>query len=261
MTGGGQLLPACAAAAVVAAAVATGALRPPVRRPSGRSRERPWPAGVAGRVGALIRRVTGLGAATGDVARGRVAVVAVGLMWLSPLLALALPPVAVAVGRQRSRRTTEAAAAAAWRELPEAAELLAVAVAAGCNPLGAVRVVGDRLPGPVGGAFREAVDLVAAGSRLDEALGIAARPLGAVAAPLLDALRAAERYGTPLLPGLRRCADELRVARRRRIEEGARRVPVRLLGPLCGCILPAFVLLTFVPLLAGGLAGLDPAGG
>jgi hypothetical protein len=36
----------------------------------------------------------------------------------------------------------------------------------------------------------------------------------------------------------------------------ARRVPVRLLAPLVTCVLPAFALLTVVPLLAASLESL-----
>ena len=66
-------------------------------------------------------------------------------------------------------------------------------------------------------------------------------------------LHNAERYGAPLEPRLDRLVDEVRAARRRRSEEAARRVPVKLLFPLVGCILPAFGLLTVAPLIAGAL--------
>jgi tight adherence protein C len=57
-------------------------------------------------------------------------------------------------------------------------------------------------------------------------------------------------------PALERLGAELKLDRRRRAEEEARRVPVRLLGPLVACILPAFGLLTVVPLLAASLKAL-----
>ena len=60
----------------------------------------------------------------------------------------------------------------------------------------------------------------------------------------------------PLVPGLERAGLELRLARRRRAEEAARRLPVRLLAPLLTCVLPAFVLLTVVPLLVAALRSL-----
>lgn len=231
--------------------------RPPIGRPPGGAA---LPGGLLRVVGARVRGLTGVGSADGDVARGATLVAVLVLAVLVPPLAVVPPAVSGARWARRRRRARTAADRALWRELPEAAELLAIAVGAGCNPLGAVEAAALRLDGPVGAAFTAAVRRVRAGDRLDDALGEAALVLGDPARPLLDALRAGERYGTPLLPGLRRCGAELRAARRRRAEEAARRVPVRLLLPLCGCVLPAFVLLTFVPLLAGGLGSLDLGG-
>jgi pilus assembly protein TadC len=51
-------------------------------------------------------------------------------------------------------------------------------------------------------------------------------------------------------------AVEARRDRQRRAEVAARRVPVRLLFPLVTCILPAFGLLTVVPLVAGSFQSL-----
>src|SRR3712207_6889914 len=55
---------------------------------------------------------------------------------------------------------------------------------------------------------------------------------------------------TTLFRSLDRLAFEVRADRRRRAEEAARRVPVKLLFPLVLCTLPAFALLTMAPLLA-----------
>ena len=71
-------------------------------------------------------------------------------------------------------------------------------------------------------------------------------------------LVASERYGVPLTEGLDRVAREARLERRRRAEERARRLPVLLLFPLVLCVLPAFGLLTVVPLLVGSLPDLPP---
>ena len=57
-------------------------------------------------------------------------------------------------------------------------------------------------------------------------------------------------------PALERTSLELRLDRRRAAELDARRVPVRLLAPLVTCVLPAFGLLTVVPLLAASLDAL-----
>ena len=73
--------------------------------------------------------------------------------------------------------------------------------------------------------------------------------------PLADALRTSARLGTPAAPSLGRLATEVRADVRRRAEARARTVPVRLCFPLVVCVLPAFGLLTVVPVV---LAGLHP---
>jgi tight adherence protein C len=74
--------------------------------------------------------------------------------------------------------------------------------------------------------------------------------------PLVASLVASERYGAPLATGLERLADEVRRDRRRRAEEVARKVPVKLLFPLVTCTLPAFGLLTVAPLIASAVRSL-----
>ena len=71
-----------------------------------------------------------------------------------------------------------------------------------------------------------------------------------------SALAACERYGSPVGPALARLSTEVRAARRRQAEAAARRVPVKLLFPLVGCILPAFALLTVAPLVASAAGSL-----
>ena len=81
-------------------------------------------------------------------------------------------------------------------------------------------------------------------------------PLGDRAASFAHVLVDHLRYGVPLAPGLERLGLELRLDRRRRVEEDIRRVPLRLLAPLLCCVLPAFGLLTVVPLLVASLRSL-----
>jgi len=64
------------------------------------------------------------------------------------------------------------------------------------------------------------------------------------------------RSGAALTTDLSRFADDLRRRQRRAAEERARRLPVLMLVPLVCCVLPAFCLLTVVPMLAAGLSRL-----
>jgi pilus assembly protein TadC len=56
---------------------------------------------------------------------------------------------------------------------------------------------------------------------------------------------------------LDRVSVDCRLRRRRAAEEAARRLPVTLLFPLVLTTLPAFALLTIVPLLVGSFSSLS----
>lgn len=175
---------------------------------------------------------------------------------LSPLLALpaalvawALP--AVHAGQVESRRRAALAA-----DLPEIVDLLALAVGAGLTVHLALGQVTRRSGGPLAAELARVVDEVALGRRLAEALEELPARAGEAVRPLVAALVASERYGAPLAAGLDRLADEVRRDRRRRAEEAARKVPVKLLFPLVTCTLPAFGLLTVAPLIASAVRSL-----
>jgi tight adherence protein C len=73
-----------------------------------------------------------------------------------------------------------------------------------------------------------------------------------------SALEAAERWGAPPAEALAARAEALRSRARMRAEAEAGRAAVRLAFPLVLCFLPAFVLLTVVPTIAGSLRALAP---
>ena len=141
-------------------------------------------------------------------------------------------------------------------ELPDVIDLLLLAVGSGLNVHLAVRAVASRAPPVVGAALGDADRRAAHGVALADALEDTLVELGEVARPLVVALTSSLRYGTALVPALERVSAEARADRRRRAEEAARRVPVKLLFPLVACILPAFAALTVLPLLAGTLESL-----
>jgi tight adherence protein C len=176
---------------------------------------------------------------------------------------LVAPPLAVLViagtavrARHVAARTRHRAERAVTTVLPDVVDLLALATSAGVALPIAHPLVAARVPGPVGEALHAAAAAAAAGDARADALVRALTPLGDGARRLADVLADHLRYGLPLGPGLDRLGAELRLHRRRRAEQDARRVPVRLLGPLVACVLPAFALLTVVPLLAASLRAL-----
>jgi tight adherence protein C len=160
------------------------------------------------------------------------------------------------VGRRRGHARRLAARS---EGAPAVLDLLGAALLAGLNPHKAVIRVAERAPE----ALREDLSLAAAVLRLGgtpaSALRAAADRSGldelrAAAA----ALEAAERWGAPPAEALAARAEALRSRARLNAEAEAGRAAVRIAFPLVLCFLPAFVLLTVVPTIAGALQTLTP---
>ena len=158
--------------------------------------------------------------------------------------------------RLRTARQRAAHARAIRQALPDLVVLLQLTTTAGMTLTIAHPLVAAHVPAPVGPALLTADAAARHGRPRADALLDALTPLGDRAQALAHLLGDHLRYGVPLLPGLERAALELRLDRRRAAELDARRVPVRLLAPLVTCVLPAFALLTVVPLLAASLEAL-----
>ncbi|MGH9229894.1 MAG: type II secretion system F family protein, partial [Acidimicrobiales bacterium] len=156
-----------------------------------------------------------------------------------------------------SRQSRRAREAAITDQLPDVVDLLALTTAGGLPIAAALCAIGRRPGGPLGAALERAAAHIVRGGTNASALGLLVATAGASTRPLVDALAAHDRYGTPLAPALERVAIESRLRRRRQAEEAARRLPVTLLFPLVLTTLPAFALLTVVPLLAGSFGSLS----
>ena len=190
-------------------------------------------------------------------ARSPITAPAVGFA-LAAVVALALHPVlGVAMGllmwitpHRRRAQLHRREQAEIIDELPEAIDLLRLAVSSGLNVHLAVAAVGERLDGPVGLGLAGAVQRTHTGMRLADALDPLPETVGEPVRPLVRVLVDGDRYGTELEPALEQLSADSRLLRRRHAEEQARRLPLRLLLPLVACILPAFILLTLAPVLA-----------
>ncbi|MCU1456648.1 MAG: hypothetical protein JWL73_740 [Actinomycetia bacterium] len=138
------------------------------------------------------------------------------------------------------------------RDLPILVEVLSVAIASGSTPLLALeqsrRWVPPSCAGPIDGVLR-AHQL---GATFPAALARGFGPVPAFA-DLVDALSATERLGVAVGPELARVAADCREQQRRSAELRARSMSIRLLFPLVFLVLPAFGLLTVVPVLVAGL--------
>ncbi len=172
-----------------------------------------------------------VGGAAGPVAG---LVVAAGTRWL---IGRAEPP------ELRRRR------AAVRRDLPHLVNLFAATLRGGASPGRGVDVVCAALPGPA------ADRLSAVAARL--ALGVDPGQVWASLAddpelaPLGRTLARAHATGAPVVASVERLADELGRVARAETEERARAVGVKAALPLGLCLLPAFLLLGIVPLVAG----------
>ena len=182
---------------------------------------------------------------------------AVVALAVHPMLAIG---VALWWGRRRmaGRHRLAAERAARFADVPEVADLFVVALSAGLTVRSALLGVADVAPGPLAADLHCARRSLGRGESVSAVLG-AWRSSDHPLAPLGAALGAAERTGSSSLQVLARCADQQRELARRRSEEQVRRLPVRMLGPLVLCILPALMIATFGPLALVSLRQLGTA--
>jgi tight adherence protein C len=181
-----------------------------------------------------------------------------GLALLGPMPAPLLAPVLVAgalvvpdlvLARIAARRRIRIEA-----QLPQLLDLLAAGSTAGLSALLALRRAADSVRQPLAGELAVLLERVELGARWrDELRSMADRlRLGDLRRAVM-AMTRTEHLGTPLAESLRRRADEVRESRRAEAAERARKAPVKMLFPLVFMILPAFLLLTVVPVLLSTL--------
>jgi tight adherence protein C len=196
------------------------------------------------------------------VRRGRIAPLLIGgaLGWvlLGPLGAPPSVGAVVLVRRARCARATRRADAARAARLPDALDLLVLSGSAGLTSRQGLRIVAQRGPPVLSPAFADVVARVDAGAPLGEALPRLVESVGEQARSMVRTILTAERDGVPIHSLLVHLAEEARRQRRHELEAAARRLPVRLSFPLACCSLPAFAVLTVVPLAAAGLQRLGP---
>lgn len=215
-------------------------------------------ADMAARLGGALRSRFGLAADRRlDRRVGWMVILTLVLVVVAPPLGLmsvaAYAVVSLIRRRRRDRRTDRTLV----DELPDVVDLLALAVSAGLTVPLAVAVVAERGNGRLAAELDRARRNASLGGSLADALDEIPGRLGEPVRPVTRVLSGALRDGTSIGPGLERVAVEVRTERRRAAEERARKVSVRLLFPLVSCTLPAFALLTVVPLLASTLRNLS----
>ncbi|MCW2817979.1 MAG: type secretion system protein [Marmoricola sp.] len=134
-------------------------------------------------------------------------------------------------------------------DLPVGVDLLAACLDAGGSPEGSLLVVADALGGPVGEELAQVHHRLEMG--VDPAQvwrGVAEHPqLG----PLGRAVGRAHESGASVSRAVQQLGVELRERAHAEVETRARSIEVRTAAPLGLCLLPAFVVLGVVPLVAG----------
>lgn len=174
--------------------------------------------------------------------------------WGVPVAVAVAAATWVSIGRAEpttTRRRREAAA----RELPGLVHLLATALESGCDIRDALRLACDALPG----AAADVLDGASARLALGAGPEAAWRPVldHSELAPLGRSMLRAHRSGSSVTHEVARLADDLESRTRVRVEERARAVGVKAAVPLGVCLLPSFLLIGVVPLVAGLLRSLS----
>lgn len=135
------------------------------------------------------------------------------------------------------------------RELVEVAELIMLGLRNGHPVPLLCRSVPARLHGEVASALADVGRRHRQGSSFAEALDRAFAPIGPDAVALARLLASSEIDGASVSGALAEYVDGLRAETHVRVETAARQLPVRMLGPLIVCVLPAFLALTVAPVV------------
>lgn len=185
------------------------------------------------------------------------AALAFALIWAgtggdpSPALFL-LVPVFAGIGlllpfmwlsRQVSARQT-----AVWKSLPDGFDLVTICVEAGLGLDAAFQRVSEKVSGPFAEEIRVMLREVAMGKPRREALmDMAARTGVPELRSFASAVIQAEQLGTSLASVLRVQAQQLRIRRRQKAEELARRAPVKMVFPLVLFLIPSLFIVILGP--------------
>jgi tight adherence protein C len=170
----------------------------------------------------------------------------------SPLMLLVFCAAATVAGLvARDRRLTRAVRDREARmiaEFPTVADLLALSVAAGEGPVGALERVGRLSTGELARELRRALSEARTGASLVQALdGIAERTSLSPLARFVDGVAVAVERGTPLAEVLRAQAADVREARKRSLLEIGGRKEIAMMVPVVFLVLPVTILFALYP--------------
>ncbi len=168
---------------------------------------------------------------------------------LAALVALAFAAPQLLVRRARARTQVEID-----RRLPELVDVVRLGALSGLPLRDTVTLAASVLSGPVASVLGRAVDDLGRGRRLPDVMASVGGELGPDGHSMVAVVMAAEIDGTDVAAALADLATDLRRARAARAEARARRLPILMLFPLVTCVLPAFALLSVVPVVVAGIS-------
>lgn len=232
-----------AGSALMLAALLAVPPRPRWRHPAAAAPNATDDRGLLARHRWLVASLAGIGAHT--FANGPIAPV-VGVVAAAATYAVIarMEPPAVRRRREQCRR-----------ELPHLVAFYAAALRSGAAPADALAVVCTALPGAAADELAPSCARLRLGVPGGEVWGeLATHPaLG----PLGRAMARAHASGASVTTTVAALADDLAAQSRGDAEDRARTVGVKAAVPLGLCLLPAFLLIGIVPLVAGALSALD----
>lgn len=145
-------------------------------------------------------------------------------------------------------RAVRARQLAIWKRLPDAFDLITTCVEAGLGLDASFRRVSEKLAGPVSEEFAELLREIAMGKARRDALRDMGERTGvADLQTFANAIAQAEELGTSMGTVLRVQAAQMRLRRRQRAEEEARRAPAKMVFPLVFFIMPSLFVVILGP--------------
>lgn len=199
----------------------------------------------------MIATLAGAFAALSVVA-GAAGLATVSPVGSRPVAGSLLPvmPVRAARSRVGGRRGDRARARVRDRQVPQLLDLLATGSSAGMSAELSLRRAAETLGGPLGTDLSELFVRADLGARWRDELEVfAIESRSPDLRRTVSVLRRTDELGASLVEATSDLADSVRHARRAATLERARTAPVKMLFPLVFLILPAFLLLTVVPVL------------
>jgi tight adherence protein C len=136
------------------------------------------------------------------------------------------------------------------RGLPDTMDLLTICVEAGLGLDAAFHRVAEKQSGPLVDEIRTMLREIGLGKTRREALlDLSDRTQLEDVRVFANAVIQAEQLGTSLAQVLRAQSQRLRIRRRQRAEQEARRVPVKMVFPLVFCMMPSLFIFILGPII------------